>query len=74
MSLGCTLESDLADIVEKVQWVLDHDEEARQIAVRGSLWMKDMVSHPDADSDTDKIYRKILKRYRSHFQAADDLV
>jgi hypothetical protein len=57
-----------------VQWVLDHDEEARQIAVRGSLWMKDMLSHPDADSDTDEIYRDILKRYKSHFQAAHNLV
>jgi hypothetical protein len=68
------LDPDLTDIVEKVQWVMDHDEEARQIAVRGSLWMKDMVSHPDADSDTDEIYREIIKRYKSHFQAADDLV
>jgi hypothetical protein len=68
------LDSDLADVEEKVQWVLDHDEESRQIAVRGSLWMKDMVSHPDADSDTDKIYRDILKRYKSHFQAAEDLL
>lgn len=57
------LDLDLTDIVEKVQWMLDHDEEARQIAVRGSLWMKDMVSHPDAD----KIYGDILKRYKSHF-------
>jgi hypothetical protein len=68
------LDLDLTDIVGKVQWVLDHDEEARQIAVRGSLWMKDMLSHPDADSDTDEIYRDILKRYKSHFQAAHNLV
>jgi hypothetical protein len=68
------LDVDLLDIVEKVQWVLDHDEEARKIAVRGTLWMKDMVAHPDADNDADEINREILKRYKSHFQAADDLV
>jgi hypothetical protein len=68
------LDVSLADIVEKVQWVLDHDEEARQIAVRGTLWMKDMVSHPDAARDANEINREILKRYNSHFQAADGLV
>jgi hypothetical protein len=68
------LDVSLTDIVEKAQWVLDHDEEARQIAVRGTLWMKDMISHPDAGSDADEIYTEILKRYKSHFQAADDLV
>jgi hypothetical protein len=40
-----------------VQWVLDHDEEARRIAVA----TKDGL-HPDANSDTvDEIYRDILK-------------
>jgi hypothetical protein len=40
---------------EKMQWVIDHDREAQQIAHRGGLWMKDMVFYPDAEKDDQAI-------------------
>jgi hypothetical protein len=68
------LDASLGDAEEKMQWVLDHDRQAQQIAHRGSLWMKDMVIHPDAARDEQAVYKEILRRYQSHFRASDKLV
>jgi hypothetical protein len=68
------LDASLSDAEEKMQWVVDHDREAQQIAHRGGLWMKDMVFHPDAAKDDQAIYEEILQRYRSHFRASDVLL
>jgi hypothetical protein len=68
------LNASLGDAEEKMQWVLDHDSEAREIAHRGGLWMKDMVYHPDATKDDQVVYNEILRRYQSHFRASDNLV
>jgi hypothetical protein len=68
------LDASLSDTEEKMQWVLDHDREAQEIAHRGSLWMKDMVYHPDAAKDDQAVYKEILRRYQSHFRASDKLV
>jgi hypothetical protein len=68
------LDASLNDAEEKMQWVIDHDREAQQIAHRGGLWMKDMVFHPDAAKDDLAIYKEILRRYQGHFRASDKLV
>jgi hypothetical protein len=68
------LDPNLSDAEEKMQWVLDHDREAQQIAHRGGLWMKDMVYHPDAAKDDQAVYKEILRRYQSHFRASDKLI
>jgi tagatose-1,6-bisphosphate aldolase len=57
-----------------MQWVLDHDKEAQQIAHRGGLWMKDMLYHPDAATDDQAVYKEILRRCQSHFRASDKLL
>jgi hypothetical protein len=68
------LDASLGDAEEKMQWVLDHDRQVQQIAHQGSLWMKDMVIHPDAAKGEQAVYREILRRYQSHFRASDKLV
>lgn len=68
------LNAGLNDTEEKMQWVLDHDSEAQEIAHRGGLWMQDMVFHPDAAKDDQAVYKEILQRYQSHFRASDKLV
>lgn len=50
---------------EMVQWVLDNDSEARRIAERATLFMYDMVYHPQAASDDRKIKEEIARRYRA---------
>jgi hypothetical protein len=48
-----------------VQWVLDNDKEARRIAERSTLFIYDLVYHPQAASDDRKIKEKIARRYRA---------
>ena len=62
------INDDLSDVEEKVQWILDHDDEARTIARNGRLWIADLVYHPDADKENEMILDETMRRYRSHFE------
>jgi hypothetical protein len=55
------------DVEEKMQWVLDNDVEAQRISQRGTMWMEDLVFHPDAAEDDRLIQEDILRRYTAHF-------
>jgi len=48
-----------------VQWILDNDREARRIAERATLFMYDLVFHPDAKHDELNVKREIARRYRA---------
>jgi Glycosyl transferase family 90 len=61
------LNESLDDVEEKMAWVREHDSEAEQIARRGSLWMMDLLEHPDSKSDEERIFRGILERYERLF-------
>jgi hypothetical protein len=61
------IDQELSDVKEKIQWVLEHDKEAQLISERATLWMHDLLFHEDATSDEKKIFREILRRYKSHF-------
>jgi len=50
---------------QMVQWALDHDRDAKRIAERATLFMYDLVYHPDADEDDRKIREEITRRYRA---------
>ena len=67
------LNHDLSDVEEKMQWVIDHDNEAQAIAKQGALWMKDLLYHPDSQKDEEAIFEEILRRYQAHFVENDDL-
>lgn len=57
------------DVYDKMQWVLDHEVEAQEIAKRGSLWIRDLWVHPDAQGDDTAITDQMLRRYAQHFRA-----
>lgn len=61
------LADDLSDVEEKMQWVIDNDEEAQKIALRGKLWIHDLVFHPDAEVDEELIFDEIVRRSKAHF-------
>lgn len=61
------LSESLSDVEEKMQWVVDHDDDARKIAERGSLWMQDLVFHPDAAEDDKLVQEEIIRRYLQHY-------
>jgi hypothetical protein len=56
------------NIEERMQWVIDNDEEAQRIAERATLWMEDLVFHPDAQEDDRLIQEEIIRRYQTHFR------
>ena len=58
----------LSNVEEQVIWILQHDEEAQAIAHQGSLWIQDLVLHPNASLDNRIIQQEMLVRYRAHFQ------
>jgi hypothetical protein len=61
------LNDDLSDVEEQMQWILDHDHEAQQIAYRGKLWIHDLVFHPDSEEDESLIFDEIIRRTKAHF-------
>ncbi len=67
------LNEDATDVEEKMQWVVDNDDMARRIAERGSLWMEDLVFHPDAAEEDRWIQEEIIRRYRKHFEQGIEL-
>jgi Glycosyl transferase family 90 len=56
------------DLFQKMQWIVDHDDEAQQIALQGSLWIRDLWLHPDAQSDDEQIIADMVRRYGRHFR------
>lgn len=56
------LNSELTNIEERMQWVIDHDVEAQLIAQRGTLWMHDLM-----ESDDDEVQHRMLERYQALF-------
>jgi hypothetical protein len=64
------LDETLNDIEEKVQWMIDHPQESQQISYRATLWIMDLVFHPDAAHEEQRIRQEILLRYQAHFVQA----
>jgi len=60
-------DDELTDVDEKVQWVLDHQVEAQEIARRASLWIGNLLFHPAAERDDEMIHEEMIRRYRMHF-------
>lgn len=67
------LNENLSDVEEKVKWVLKNQDRAQAIARAGTLWISDLVFHPDAHTDENAILDEMLLRYKQHFLHADDL-
>lgn len=65
------LKEDASDVEIQMQWVLDNDDEARQISHRGTLWMEDLIFHPDAVREETLIKEELLRRYFAHFMPLD---
>lgn len=55
------------DVEEKMQWIVDNDVAARRISEQATLWMEDLVFHPDALEDDRLVQEEIIRRYRAHF-------
>jgi len=61
------LKSDLSDVEEKIRWVMEHDEEARIISERATLFIHDLLFHPESELENKKIKKKLLRQYFRFF-------
>ena len=57
----------MTDAEEKMQWIIDNDSKAKEIAHAGKLWMADLLLHPQASTDEIEIFDEMARRYTSHF-------
>jgi len=58
----------VSDVEEKMQWVLDNDEDARKIAERATLFMHDLLFDPDhSEKENMKLKEMIMERYFNFF-------
>jgi hypothetical protein len=67
------LNEDATDVEAKMKWIVEHDEIAQRIAQRATLWMEDLVFHPDAKDDDRWIEEQILQRYAAQFARLPDI-
>ena len=61
------IQADMSDVEVMVQWAEDHPRKAKEIAERSTLFMYDLLFHPDAYSDEEEIFRGIMERYQDNF-------
>lgn len=61
------LKEDASDIEDQMKWITEHDAAARLISQRGTLWMQDLVFHPNAAREERMIKEELLRRYMAHF-------
>ena len=55
------------DVEEKMQWILENDDKAQQIVRASTLWIADLVLHPDVKKDETEIFDEVARRYLTHF-------
>lgn len=58
------LADDASNALEMVKWVLQNDGEAHRIAERATLFMYDLLYHPEAYADELAIKTQIVQRYQ----------
>jgi Glycosyl transferase family 90 len=57
----------MTDTEEKLQWILNNEEKARAIVKASTLWIADLVLHPDVPEEERRIFDEIARRYVDHF-------
>lgn len=53
-----------------IKWVFTHEQEARRIAERATLFMYDLLYHPDAMRDERQVKEAIVRRHRAFWSSA----
>lgn len=52
---------------EMIEWVLQHDTEAQRIAERATLFIHDMLYHPEAIKDETQVKEQMIQHYQQHW-------
>ena len=68
------LKADLSDLEEKVNWANMHPTKSKMIAERATLFVYDLLFHPDSLSDEEKILQGIMEIYERNFGSNHQLL
>lgn len=61
------VKSDMSNVEEMVQWAEEHPGWSKQIAIRGTLFIWDLLFHEDSYKDEEDILIGIMERYEQNF-------
>jgi hypothetical protein len=61
------IRSDMSNVEEMLRWAEDHPEKTRMIAERSSLFIYDLLFHPQAIKDEQSIMISIMERFEINF-------
>ena len=50
---------------EMVRWAFNNEEQAKRISERATLFIYDLLYHPDAENDDRMVKEEIARRYRA---------
>lgn len=65
------IEADGSDAVKKTRWVIENEDEALKISERATLFMEDMIYHPEAATDESLVLEEIMRRYENLWHNID---
>lgn len=61
------INQDMSNVEEMIDWAESHPEESRLIAERSTLFMYDLLFHPDAIEDERLVIQGIMEVYENNF-------
>lgn len=61
------VKADMSDVVEMVEWAESNPEKAQQIAERSTLFIYDLLFHPDALRDEELVLQGIMEQIEENF-------
>eukprot|EP00986_Skeletonema_menzelii_P017357 scaffold19153_cov80-Skeletonema_menzelii.AAC.12 len=67
------IKRDCSNVEEMIQWAQDHPEETRMIAERSTLFIYDLLFHPEANKDEQNIMISIMERFENNFGCTSEL-
>lgn len=61
------IERDMSNVEEMIQWAEEHPKETRMIAERSTLFIYDLLFHPQAIEDEQNIVISVMERFENNF-------
>jgi len=66
--------SNMSNVADQVRWAQSNPDRCREIAKRSTLYVFDMLFHPQAIRDEDEILRAIIHRYEQYVLNAKPII
>ena len=68
------IQPDWSDLETNIRWANNHPQEAKRIAESATLFVYDLLFHPDAAKDEAQIMKRMMYRYHRHVLEAKPVV